>query len=240
MLKRHLRPGDRVLEIGAGPGRFTALLAELGARVTVTDISEAQLGANRRRMIDAGVETAIEGWQVADVRDLSAFADAQFDAVLAFGGPLSYCFEAGGRALCEMLRVTRPAGLVLASVMSLLGSFRHLLAGIVAAEEEFGSAANNAVLETGDLRLLGRDDGHICQMYRARQIQDLIEQANGELVEIGASNWASLGDSTALERIAQDPARWATFLDHEERACREPGALDGGTHLLFAVRRASP
>ena len=29
MLAEHIRPGDRVLEVGAGPGRFTITLAEL-------------------------------------------------------------------------------------------------------------------------------------------------------------------------------------------------------------------
>lgn len=39
LLARLVREGDRVLEIGAGPGRFTIQLAELGARVTVVDVS---------------------------------------------------------------------------------------------------------------------------------------------------------------------------------------------------------
>ena len=34
MLARHVRPGARVLEIGAGPGRFTLALAKLRARAT--------------------------------------------------------------------------------------------------------------------------------------------------------------------------------------------------------------
>src|SRR5581483_3942067 len=60
MLARHIRPGCRVLEIGAGPGRFTIALAELGARVTVTDLSEAQLAANRRRVLEAVAEAAVD------------------------------------------------------------------------------------------------------------------------------------------------------------------------------------
>lgn len=235
MLARHIHPGSRVLEIGAGPGRFTIALAELGARVTVTDLSEAQLSANRRHVLEAGAEATVDAWRRVDIRDLSMFDDATFDAVVAYGGPISYCFEAGGDALRGLFRVTRPGGMVLASVMSLLGSFRHLLAGVVAAEEEFGTEANDAVLATGDLRLLGRD-GHTCQMYRSREVACLVERARGQLVEIAASNWASLGDQDAVARIAADPDRWVRFLNHEERACREPGALDGGTHILFAAR----
>lgn len=240
MLARHVRHGDRVLEIGAGPGRFTLALAELGARVTVTDLSRAQLDANRRHVEEAGAVAAVDAWHLVDARDVSRFADGEFDTVTAFGGPLSYCFEARADALRGLLRVTRPGGVVLASVMSLLGTFRHLLAGIAAAEQEYGIEANNAVLETGDLRLLGRPGGHICQMLRADQVPGLVEEAGGQLAQIAASNWASLGDPDTLSEIAADPARWSNFLDHEERACMAAGALDGGTHILFAARHPAP
>src|SRR5213592_804385 len=60
MLAEFIGAGDRVLEIGAGPGRFTIELARLGARVTVTDISPVQLASNERRVRDAGCDDAVE------------------------------------------------------------------------------------------------------------------------------------------------------------------------------------
>jgi len=39
-LRRHVHPGSLVLEVGAGPGRYTQVLAELGARLVVADISQ--------------------------------------------------------------------------------------------------------------------------------------------------------------------------------------------------------
>jgi 2-polyprenyl-3-methyl-5-hydroxy-6-metoxy-1,4-benzoquinol methylase len=38
-LRRHVPEGSYVLEIGAGPGRFTIELAEMGCRVVVSDLS---------------------------------------------------------------------------------------------------------------------------------------------------------------------------------------------------------
>jgi ubiquinone/menaquinone biosynthesis C-methylase UbiE len=108
-LARYVRSGDRVLEVGAGPGRFTIQLAELGARVLVTDISAAQLSLNRQRVAEAGCHAAVEAFRQLDLRDLSELADDSFDVALAYGGPLSYVFEEAERCFADLLRVTRPA-----------------------------------------------------------------------------------------------------------------------------------
>jgi hypothetical protein len=61
-------------------------------------------------------------------------------------------------------------------------------------------------------------------------------KCGGELVAMSASNWASLNAPEVLEQLEGDPDRWARFLTHELAACAEPGALDGGTHILFAAK----
>ena len=45
-LGRFVKGGQRVLEVGAGPGRFTVELARLGAQIAVTDFSLVQLELN--------------------------------------------------------------------------------------------------------------------------------------------------------------------------------------------------
>nr|MDQ3826612.1 methyltransferase domain-containing protein [Actinomycetota bacterium] len=109
-LARFVREGDRVLEIGAGPGRFTLQLAELGAWVLVTDFSANQLALNRQRIAAAGLQDAVEGYSELDLRDLTALDDQSFDVALAYGGPLSYVFEDAERCFGELLRVTRRGG----------------------------------------------------------------------------------------------------------------------------------
>jgi SAM-dependent methyltransferase len=238
LLARFLSPGDRVLEIGAGPGRFTIAMARLGARMTVTDLSPTQLAANAERVREAGCEDSVEARFELDVRDLSRFSDGEFDAAVAFGGPLSYVFEAAPVALAELLRVTRPGGHVLASVMSLLGTWKYFLPGVLDDEVTYGTEASDRVLDSGDMRhLVGAN--HICQLYTSAQLADMIGAAGGSLAAVSASNWASLGDTEALARIAAEPDRWAAFLDREAAACAEPGALDGGTHQLFAATHAT-
>jgi 2-polyprenyl-3-methyl-5-hydroxy-6-metoxy-1,4-benzoquinol methylase len=98
-LRRWMAPETRVLEIGAGPGRFTIELARMGCRVVVSDISGVQLELNKRYVGDAGLSDRVECWQSLDVRDLGEIATGSFDAVLAYGGPLSYVFQDAPRGL---------------------------------------------------------------------------------------------------------------------------------------------
>ncbi|MEK6648662.1 MAG: class I SAM-dependent methyltransferase [Actinomycetota bacterium] len=231
-LERFINSGDRVLEIGAGPGRFTLELINLGAQVAVTDFSDVQLELNKTRFTRS---TSVESWQILDVCDTSMYADGEFDAAVAYGGPLSYAFENIDEALTGLFRIVRPGGMVIASVMSLLGTWRYFLEAVIQESEIIGEDANDAVLRTGDLRHMGGT--HVCQMFRSRDITELVERCGGQVLAISGSNWASLEKSEALVQLEGDADRWQRFLDHEVTACGEPGALDGGTHLLFAATR---
>jgi 2-polyprenyl-3-methyl-5-hydroxy-6-metoxy-1,4-benzoquinol methylase len=93
-LNRWIHPGDRVLEVGAGPGRFTIELARLGARVVVSDISGRQLELNREKVMDAGCEGAVEARELLDVTDLGRFPEGSFDSALRTG-PLKLCLRTG-------------------------------------------------------------------------------------------------------------------------------------------------
>lgn len=230
-LASYIRAGMSVLEVGAGPGRFTRELAAQGARVTVTDISAAQLEANRQRASAEGFASSVDDWQLLDVRDAGRFEDAHFDMVLAFGGPLSYVFDHAEEALRDLLRITTPEGAVLGSAMSLLGAWRHFLPAVLELTDE----DNDHILSTGDLRR-AQPDGHVCQLYRAADLRGLIERAGATTLAMSASNWASLDHPEATALLEESPSRWGRFLDHEAIACAEPGALDGGTHILFACR----
>jgi len=236
-LRRWVEPEWRVLEVGAGPGRFTFELAAIGARVVVTDVSDVQLALNEARLRGTDAERSIERRELLDVCDTSRYDDAEFDAIVAFGGPLSYAFERTDEAVRGLLRITRPGGVVLASVMSWLGTWRYFLPAITAHAETVGEDANDEALRTGDLRPLAGDRSvHICQMFRWNDLEALLERSGGRLVDGSASNWASLGDPELLGRLERDAERWSRFIDHELAACRQPGARDGGTHILFAAQ----
>ena len=233
-LGRFMSPGMRVLEVGAGPGRFTIELAKLGCRVLVTDISPVQLALNEQYVQRAGFASAVEARRQMDVCDLGNLGDQEFDAVLAYGGPVSYAFERAEASLADMLRVTRSGGFVVASVMALVGTLRFFLRAL----PEYAAASRLDVLErvvaTADNR---HDTGsHPCRMFRWREVAAMVGRLPCRLAGASASNCLTCGDQDVVEAVEADPSLWRVLLDWEEEMCAEPGALDGGTHLLFALQ----
>ncbi len=71
-------PGRRVLDIGCGEGRFSRLLAELGADVTGVDLTEPLI--DRARGLAAGNETYLVG----DAEELAGLADDSFDLAVSY------------------------------------------------------------------------------------------------------------------------------------------------------------
>jgi SAM-dependent methyltransferase len=103
-----LAPGDRVLDVGCGPGALTAQLVDrLGPdAVAAVDPSESFVAAVRSRLPGVSVQQA--------GAEALPFSDDTFDA--AFAGLVVHFMTDPVAGIAEMRRVTRPGGAVAASV----------------------------------------------------------------------------------------------------------------------------
>ena len=97
-------PGDRVLELGCGPGRYVPLLHALGARVTAVDPHEFPLWSTLDQTLGIDFRSGVRA------EDLP-FDEGAFDGVCCLGALLY--FDDPQRALAEMSRVLVPGGRLL-------------------------------------------------------------------------------------------------------------------------------
>jgi SAM-dependent methyltransferase len=236
-LREYLQAGDRILEIGAGPGRFTQELAVISDQIVVADISPVQLELNRGNARSLGFSGAVERWVECDMCDLGPhFRDGEFNAVVCYGGPLSYVFDERERALGELSRVTRPGGYILLGVMSLWGAVHHFLPGVLQIDPEL----NRAIIASGDLSPdRAAASVHFCHMYRAAELRTLLERSELTVEVLSASDCLSATWAELLDTLEKGGETWEHLLEMEIEACREPGCVDMGTHLIAVCKRSA-
>ncbi len=236
-LRQFVKAGDVVLDVGAGPGRFTIELARLGATVTVGDLSPVQLALNREKVREAGYEHAITSREIMDITDLFRLPVAHFDATVCYGAPLNYTFDRADDAVAGLVRTTKPGGHLLVSVASLFGTLRRFMPAILdLAREQGADVALQQVIKSGNLS--GEtNNGHALHLYQWDELRTLLERHGCQIVVASAANFLSPNHAESLMQVMDDPELWAHFLDAEVEACRQPGALDGGTHIIAVVQR---
>jgi len=220
-LERFVRSGDRVLDAGAGPGRFSLELVRLGASVVALDISSGQLDLLRQRLPD--VEAI-----VGDITDLSCFAEDSFDVTVCYGGPLSYVLDRAEEALGELVRVTRSGGYVLISVMSTIGAVVHYIGMLLDLARRDGPIAQEEIVRTGFLPE-GGDYGHLAMhLYRWSEFEELLSR-HGQVVAAAAAGL--IPDPRPPEPELRELIR-----SLEAELCEEPGAVSCGQHIIAALR----
>ena len=233
-LREHVEPEMKILEVGAAAGRFTRILTELNCRVTVTDLSEGQLALNRKKAEELGFASGIEGWHRLDMCDMACFPDEDFDAVVCYGGPLSYVFEKADQALGECCRVLKDGGIFFSSVMSVWGALHAFLSSV----PDLTSDQIVTILESGDLTpYTDPDNKHHCHMFRSQEYRDLLERNHLHILDMSSANFLSINMGEQLEEIMEIPANWNELLRLEKEACRQPGCWDTGTHLIAVCRK---
>jgi S-adenosylmethionine-dependent methyltransferase len=126
-LNDYLPVEGRILEIGAATGRYTLALAQRGYTITAVDLSADLLDVGRKAIVEAGFASQVQ-FIVADVRDLNAVTEREFDAVLLMGPLYHLIVEADRKlALQQVFDLLRGGGLIFSAFLSRLGILGDLL-----------------------------------------------------------------------------------------------------------------
>lgn len=106
-VEQYLKPGDKILEIGAGTGRYTIYYAKKDFEVDAVELIESNLEKLKEKIEPGMKVNAVQG----NSMDLSRYNDNTFDVTLCFG-PLYHLFsdEDVEKTISEAIRVTKKGG----------------------------------------------------------------------------------------------------------------------------------
>ena len=226
-IRKYLKPGMRVLEIGAGTGRYAHAIAQEGFTVDAVELVEHNIGVFKKNTQPGEKVTICQG----NAKDLSMFRDETYDITLLLG-PMYHLFtvEVQKLALSEAVRVTRSGGVVFAAYCGNDASMVNYCFGRqMLKEEKYQNLVN---FETF---MASSDPAELFCLYRRETIDHLME---GFLVERLHFVGADMFTNYMRERISQmDDELYQMYLQYHFTICERPDMVGISHHFLDVFRK---
>lgn len=216
-IERYVKPGGRILDVGAGAGEYSLYFARKGYEVCALELAENNIKAFRQKLTPEDDIELVQG----NALDLSRYEDGSFDAVLLFG-PLYHLHDEGDKLRCiaEAKRVCKAGGKIFFAFISndfvILTEFSYRPDYFMAGDydkETFRLNDFPFVFHTVDecRRVLREGGVHILHEVASDGVSELME-----------------------DRInAMDDENYQQYLRYHSYICEKPELLGMTNHLLF-------
>lgn len=114
-IEKYLKKGDRILEIGAGTGRYSINYAQKGYQVDAVELIHKNLEILKSKITPNMNINAIQG----NCLNLHMYQDNMFDITLVLG-PMYHLYQESeiNNAVREAIRVTKPGGKIFFAFIS--------------------------------------------------------------------------------------------------------------------------
>ncbi|MBQ4057638.1 MAG: class I SAM-dependent methyltransferase [Lachnospiraceae bacterium] len=213
----------KILDIGAGTGRYSVALAEEGYDVTAVELVKYNLGILKQK------QSNVKAYQ-GNALNLKRFKDASFDLTLLFGPMYHlYTFEDKLKALNEAKRVTKPGGKIL--VAYCMNEYCVLT---YAFKENHIKECLEENRLTEDFHSLA-EEKHLYDYVRIEDINQLNEAAGLERVKIISPD----GPSDYMRPVlnAMDEETFRIFVEYHLSTCERQDLIGAGAHTLDILQR---
>ena len=226
-IHRYAGKGSRVLEVGAGTGRYSIALAKEGMDVTAVELAEHNLAVLKENSSGIGNIRVCQG----DAADLSAFAAESFDVTLVLG-PMYHLYgkDEVGRAIDEAVRVTKKGGVILFAFLSVYAvMYANYMNGSWAAGQQENFTDDYRVRHFREQVFTGYDIAEFEQLFADKPVERI----------------TTAGTDGPLEMLEQNPEFHIPDADFDAfaewyLAFAEKRELLGCTgHLLYICRRTA-
>lgn len=216
-IEKYLKPGMKILDVGAGAGEYSLYFARSGFEVSALELTDSNIAAFRKKLLPEDNIDLVQG----NALDLSRYADDSFDIVLVFG-PLYHLHSEDDRLRCiaEAKRVCKKDGKLFFAFI-----FNDIVILTMFAEHPDYFVNGDYNKETFDLL----DFPFV--FHTVQECRELLSRGGVKLLHQVASDGVS--ELLAGKINDMDEESYAQYLRYHAYICEKPEFLGMSNHLLF-------
>lgn len=224
-VKQYAKPGAKLLEIGAGTGRYSIALAKEGYDVTAVELVEHNLEVLRENSKGLGCIRSFQG----DALNLDRFSDNEFDVTMLFG-PMYHLYEPHDvqRAIDEAVRVTKEDGVIIVAFLSVYAIlFDNYLQGNLQSGIEENFSKDYRVKHFEEQLFTGYDIIEFEQLFEEKKVKHLKTVAVDSVLELAEGR----------SDFCMSEEEFEAFVRYHLETCEKRELLGASSHLLYICKK---
>ena len=226
-IEKYLRPGMRILEIGAATGRYSHTLARMGYQVDAVELIPHNIKIFKTQTQPGEDITIRQG----NAMELSFFEDETFDMTLLLG-PMYHLYteKEQMKALSEAIRVTKKGGIVMAAYC---GNDATVVAyGF--GRGEFKQEKYRNLLDMETFKAYSNPE-EVFQLYRTEEIDNLMENFNTQRLHFVGTDMATNYMREAVDSM--DDEFFNLYMSYHFAVCERADMVGVSHHFLDVFRK---
>lgn len=226
-VEKYLKPGMKVLEIGAATGRYSHTLAQKGYEVDAVELVQHNIDIFREKTQPGEKITIRQG----NAKDLYMFADETYDITLLLG-PMYHLFteEEQRQALSEAIRVTKRGGIVFAAYCGNEATMVQYCFGRgMLREKRYQDLVDPVTFKASS------DPSELFQLYRREDIDVLMSGFQVKRLHYVGTDMATNYMRSAIDEMEEE--LFQMYLRYHFAICERSDLVGASHHILDVFRK---